>query len=171
MLFALEYRKKLTAGKLQAAHVPSTSRYRSTARRSKTVPDKSLTNARRVVGALLIAGLILAVFNSAALVQYSRGLSDKMFGPKFISVSESWHGLMERARMTNLADNIRTMVTTARQSNWSDITRQIGLGEKSTIGKRAEEKKPVDGVVTSIPGRYGDQPSKPIRRTSADQSG
>ena len=170
MSFALEFRKKLTVGKSQTTPASSTSRHPSTARRSKTTPDKSLTNARRVAGALLIAGLILAVFNSAALVRYSRGLSDKICGPKFISVSETWHGLMERAQTTNLADHIRTMVTTARQSNWGDIVRQIGLDEKSAVGERAEEKKPVDGVVTSIPGRYGDQPSKPFRRTSVDQS-
>ena len=131
MSFALEYRKKMQAEaektrsrhKTRAARRPKTDFVVDAARGSDDTPG----NRRCVLAALLLAGLILAVFNSGGLVRYAGGLGYNALVMKIIIASEDWHSLMERSRMTALMDGIRGAVTAARQSSWHDLAFGVDL--------------------------------------------
>lgn len=172
MSFALEFRKKHLVKRSGESQAERAVMRDDQARSSKqTPPAPKPMSGRRVAQALLVAAVILAVFNSGALVQYARGLSDKMFGPPIITASETWHAMMERGRLTGLTEQIRQIVSQARQSSWDDIAKGLGLMPERQLGEAAPAHRSLGGDVTSIPGRYGEPPAKPVRRTSGGQSG
>lgn len=146
MSFALEYRKKMQAeareaqaGKKKArkAKPARPPRAASKPRVKKSAPpamapaefvvataakaSDTPRNRLRVLGALSLAGLILSVFNSGALVQYAGGLGYNQAALRVMIASENWHALMQDSHMTSLAEGIREMVTSARQSEWQDL--------------------------------------------------
>ena len=172
MSFALEFRKqRLTNSSSRSKSREAAPKRRASHRKTKRENDTSTLTGRQVAAALLIAGIVLSVFNSGALVQYAGGLADRVHGPVIISVSERWHALMELGRMNRLSERVRAAVSTARHSSWQDVARQLGMAADDQIGEAKGAPQTDSGAVSSIPGRYGDQPAKPIRRTSADQSG
>lgn len=152
MSFALEYRKKMQAEAREAeagkktTRKPRPARSRR-ARTKKSAPPPAMApadfvvgaakkstdtrgNRLRVLAALSLAGGILSVFNSGALVQYAGGLGYNQAAMRVIIASENWHALMEQSRMTALVDGIREAVTTARHSEWQDLA--FGLELKPT---------------------------------------
>lgn len=130
--FALEYRKKMQAERTEtkprvrkaAAAVNASDFVMAPAGKSSDTPG----NSRRVLAALLFAGLILSVFNSSALVQYAGGLGYNQAAMRVIIASENWHALMEQTRMTALVEGVREAVTTARHSQWRDLAFGLDLG-------------------------------------------
>ena len=173
MSFALEHRKKYLIGRDAPPLAPArkSRRERTKSRDANAALVAGSMSERRVLLTLLLAGLILSVFNSGALVRYTRGLSESVMGTRIIDVSEKWHGLMETGRMTALSEGIRSSVSLARNSSWDDIAEQLGFGARRALRDTDRPNRSSNGIVTSIPGPYGDQPAKPVRSLSADQSG
>lgn len=129
MSFALEYRKKMQAEARKAAAVTAPSR-KKVARKIEPTdfavdPAKkssdTRSNSRRMLAALSVAGLILATFNSGALVQYAGGLGYNQAAMRVIIATENWHRMMEESRMTAVVEGIRHTVMAARHSEWRDF--------------------------------------------------
>lgn len=78
-------------------------------------------NGRRVLMALVIAGGLLAVLNSAGLVNYAYGLADSRLGRNLVVVSEHWHAMMEQGKATKIVDHIRGSVASIRETSWQDL--------------------------------------------------
>ena len=172
MSFALEFRKKNLIDRSKPAEAePKKRRARAKQRSRMNVSVDTPISARRVAQALLIAGVILAVFNSNALVQYTHSLSDNAFGPRIIVASEKWHALMEAGRMTEISERIRSAVTAARGSSWAEIAGNMGI-KAQPLSRSTERGAPSDqGIITSAPGPYDGERDKPARGSIADGSG
>lgn len=120
MSFALEFRKKLQQAEAE------TLRIKKANEGFVSMPADSfadtLNNRRRVMFALVIAGCVLAVFNSGGLVRYTQGLAGNPVGPELILASEKWHELMQEKQATLVVDHIRGSVALVRESSWRDLT-------------------------------------------------
>jgi hypothetical protein len=172
MSFALEFRKNhLSARAAPVAAPTKRRRARSKSADRKAVNATTSISGRQVARALMIAGLILAVFNSSALVQYTHRLSDNIFGPEIIIASEKWHALMETGRMTEVSQRIRTAVATARASSWHDIGENLGLDVRRISRSGEPDSRSNDGIITSAPQRPDERSEQPIRSSIADGSG
>ena len=129
-------------------------------------------NRRRVFAALLIAGLVLAVFNSAGLVQYARGFSGDAVSARLIDVSESWHRMMDSSQATRIVATIRDAVSAVRDASWRDVAAPFtGKAEPPAPRDLARPARPEGGTMTSIPSRYGGAPATPLKRGTNDKSG
>ncbi len=175
MSFALEFRKKHLIDR-PAASVGRQALEQAPGSRAKDAgrgiaAPAMVPNARRVALTLLIAAVVLAVFNSGSLVQYTRGLSDTMLGPNIIRASERWHAMMESGHMTDLTNRIRAVVSSARQSSWEDVARRFGLAAQRRVGDAAGEARAGENAVRQLPEGDHDRPVKPVRRTGVEQSG
>lgn len=137
MSFALEYRKKLQAQQ-RDAQVAKKANEGFVAEPDEAATDTT-SNRRRVFLALVLAGSILATFNSGGLVNYTQGLADKPMGPQLILASERWHELMQEKQITRVIDHIRGSVAFVRDTSWQDLA--IGL-KTSTAEKPMEPAKP-----------------------------
>jgi hypothetical protein len=124
MSFALEYRKKMQADaerKSQSKKAVAQEHDRDFVVRPATDNADTRANRRQVLAALSLAGIILSVFNSGGLVHYAGGLGYNAVSMRVITISESWHDLMEQTRLTLVMKEIRDVVMTARQSSWQDL--------------------------------------------------
>jgi hypothetical protein len=137
MSFALEYRKKLQAQQ-RDAQVTKKANEGFVAEPVETASDTT-SNRRRVFLVLVLAGGILATFNSGGLVNYTQGLADKPMGPQLILASERWHELMQEKKITRVVDHIRGFVAFVRDTSWQDLA--IGL-KTSTAEIPTEPTKP-----------------------------
>ncbi len=118
MSFAMDFRRESAAQRKAAeyTHALNTIDSSSSAKSEKRIHRLS------VLGALCIAAVVLGLFNSAALVQYSYKLSESDLGIRVLEASEEWHELMQQKRLTLVVERIRDAVGTARQSQWQDLT-------------------------------------------------
>lgn len=174
MSFALDFRKKRTKSERRP--------------RGQNMADEALEqgfaiprarkdasthiNRRRVFAALLIAAMVLAVFNSAALVQYARGFSGGAVGARLIDVSESWHRAMDSSQVTRIVATIRDAVSAVRHAGWHDMAAPFtGKAEPPAPRDLARPARPDGGTMTSIPSRYGGAPAAPLKRGTSDKSG
>ncbi|MEM8744983.1 MAG: hypothetical protein AAGF14_10140 [Pseudomonadota bacterium] len=122
MSFALQYRKKLQQQAREAA------RKRKENEGFVSPPAQETdtgSNRRRVLFALMIAGAILAAFNSGGLVQYSYDLAENPAGQKLVEVAEDWHDMMQETRATDVIDHIRGSVAVVRESTWEDLAASL----------------------------------------------
>jgi len=129
MSFALEFRKKnLLAPK--TSETPPPKAKRTPKRRSRKVAAKPVvaeppedTNANRatVLGALILAAAILAVFNSEGLRLAAGDLAEKEAARPVIAVSEAWDGAMETIGAKALMASVRTVVEEVREASWADV--------------------------------------------------
>ena len=141
MSFALEFRKKqqLLEHAVHSARQANKGFVSMPAERSSDTKG----NRRRVLLALVIAGGVLATFNSGGLVQYSYDLADSPFGENVIEASESWHDMMSETRVTEVMDQIRGSVAMARESSWQDLT----FGFASVSAESVPDSKPQPLIV------------------------
>jgi len=141
MSFALQYRKKLQAQKSEALAVKKANEgFVSMPAEAST--DTSY-NRRRVFLALVLAGGILAVFNSGGLVNYSQGFANNPLGPDLILASEKWHELMQKKQATRVVEHIRGSIALVREASWQDLT----LGLDLTTAEIMEEPQQKPDVV------------------------
>ena len=97
-------------------------------------------SSARAFGALTVAMLILAVFNSAALISYARDLVSSESGRQIYALSERWHGMMEDVHATEALGVLRQRVDTAREARWSDLARTLGI--ERFLARRQEARRP-----------------------------
>ena len=145
MSFALEYRKKhLIAPKKSEAPAPKTKA--KPKRRARKAPPKKVVAAVRpeetkanratVLGALLLAAAILAVFNSEGLRLAAGDLAEQEVGRPVLVVSEAWDETMERVGAKALMASVRKVVEEAREASWADVAVIAGAapqGDRRTI--------------------------------------
>ncbi len=174
MSFALEFRRKQQLLEHEVQHA------RQANKGFVSMPADCGTdtkgNRRRVLFALVIAGGVLAIFNSGGLVQYSYDFADSPGGEKMIEVSESWHDMMSESRMTEFIDHIRGSIAMARESSWQDLT--FGFAAVPAEPDSSTQPQPliVPANGESLPERKEHQvpeaakPAGPIMRASARPS-
>ncbi len=172
MSFALQYRKKLQDQQSEAQAVKKANEgFVSMPAEPST--DTS-NNRRRVLLALVLAGGILATFNSGGLVSYTQELADNPVGPRLIIASEKWHELMQEKQVTRVVDHIRGSLAKAREASWQDLT--FGL-ELTTAEKKIERESPrvVPAKLLDTPKREElnkpkiAKPAGPVMRASVDK--
>lgn len=153
--FALEYRKRLLAQK-------QTAREAERARRSEgfiadPAPDHKATaaNRARVFGALLIAAGVLAIFNSEALVHWTRGLSSTAAGRQAFSLAMEWDAWMKASSADRLVAAIRDRVTMVRSAAWEDVAGPFAFGKlragEGLVRSAASGGKPPPGITGALP--------------------
>ena len=120
--------------------------------KAATAKSEKRLHRLSVLGALLIAAGVLGMFNSAALVQYSYGLSESEVGIRVLEATESWHELMQRQNLTTVVEQIREAVSNARQSSWEDLT--MGLAAIVGADKDAEPRSAELADEASPPGAH-----------------
>lgn len=173
MSFALEYRKKLQEQE-RAAH---RARKENEGFVSLPADDAADTrgNRRRVMLALIIAGGILATFNSGSLVNYSYDLADSAAGQRLIELTEAWHDMMEETRAAEVVDHIRGSVESARESTWEDLTSAFALTRLDPGTDAATETPvlPANGAPLQAPVKRNRpetvKPDGPVMRASVDR--
>ncbi len=157
MSFALQYRKKLLQQQREAwAVIKANEGFVSMP--AQTSADTS-NNRRRVFLALIVAGGILAVFNSGGLVNYTQGLASNPVGPKLILASERWHELMQEKQVTRVVDRIRGSLALVREASWRDLT----FGLDVTRAQTPEQPRPIPkaGSPKLPKGPRRQQPAEP----------
>lgn len=76
---------------------------------------------KRALYAMLFGMFILALFHSASLVNYVRGLPIGPVEDTVIAVSEAWHEQMDKNGMTELFTLMDESVTTLHDATWDDF--------------------------------------------------
>jgi hypothetical protein len=138
MSFALDYRKKhLLAPK--KVEVPPPKAKATPERRARKAPSKRVVAERRedtkanratVLGALLLAAAILAVFNSEGLRLVAGDLAEREAGRPVLVVSEAWDDAMDRIGAKALMASVRQVVEEAREASWADVAIFAGGGAR-----------------------------------------
>ena len=184
MSFALEYRKKMQQEAAVAAAGEATRDASKKSRAGDFVlqPAKkdvnTRANRRRTLAALSLAGIILSVFNSGGMVQYTGNLSYNDLSIRIITASEDWHQLMEENRMTLVVDEIRNAVMIARHSSWQDLAMGLSLepthpylgGGSETPSGDEQALEPVDSPQT-LPEPEDETPDSAARVLRAAAEG
>lgn len=151
MSFALEYRKRLLSR--QQEQEARNSGDADPFIWSEGDAAETPRNRLRVLYALIVAGLILATFNSGSLVYYARGLAEGPLGPGLLEVSESWHTMMESGRVTRLVETVRAGVAGARETSWADLGDGLGIGRsEATAAPTGVAETDRDTITSSLPG-------------------
>ena len=173
MSFALEYRKKLLKQQHDAV------RYRKANEGFVSMPAEATTdtsnNRRRVFLALILAGGILATFNSGGLVNYTQGLANNPVGPELILASEKWHEMMQRKQVTRVVDHIRESVALVREARWQDLTFGLDLTTAENPEATRTQPKVVPANLPEEPEHPQPiepriaKPSGPVMRASVDK--
>ena len=174
MSFILDFRKKQQRQQREAMRV------RKINEDFVTLPaeDSADTprNRRRVLLALVIAGGVLAVFNSAGLVHYTQDLAGNPIGERLIVASERWHGMMQRKHVTVVVEEIRGSLAFVKQANWHDLTQGLGITPVEAQPARPDEFKvvPAKGDTPPQPRQENDRkyvkPTGPVMRASVEPS-
>lgn len=140
MSFALDYRKKLQDKERDELRLAKENAGFVT---MPLDPDTDTRgNRRRVTLALLIAGGLLAVLNSAGLVNYAYNLADTRAGQMLVVASERWHGMMERHRTTQVVGHIRGSVVAIRETSWQDLKVVLNFSPEQP-GDMDQDRPPV----------------------------
>jgi hypothetical protein len=160
MSFALEYRKKhLLAPKTVEAPQPTTAK--APKRRVRKAPAKKVIAAQRedtranratVLGALLLAAAILAVFNSEGLRLAAGDLAEREAGGPVLAVSEVWDDAMDMIGAKTVMASVRQVVTEARRASWQDVAAFID-GQSSPRQAIAADASQGGDITGSLPRR------------------
>jgi hypothetical protein len=124
MSFALEFRKKhFLEADIKAGRKGGTISRHLAGGVSRRVASRAETRASRAIAlrALLIAAIVLAIFNSEGLRLSAYDLAESGFGRALLPVSEAWDGAMEHVGAKTLVANVRTIVGEAQEMSWADI--------------------------------------------------
>jgi hypothetical protein len=159
MSFALEFRTKhFTARPTKAAARP---RKRSPSKRSVREGRAETQGARATtLGALVLAAVILAVFNSEGLRLYAGDLAENQFGRPLLTVSEAWDGAMQRAGANAVEEQVRGFVAALREARWTDLTSAFGVVSLSASaiernGESFPAEPPSGDHMGAVPVRHG----------------
>ncbi|MDA7947132.1 MAG: hypothetical protein MPJ78_06605 [Hyphomicrobiaceae bacterium] len=170
MSFALEYRKKLQRRQLELR------RARKENEGFVSLPVEEVTdttrNRSRVLLALVIAGGVLATFNSGGLVQYSYELAENPAGQKLIEATERWHEMMRETPAGDVMDHIRGSVATVRETSWDDLAASFFAASPPVYRETTPEGPvaPAGGSPLRAPSEQDalepDRPDGPVMRAS-----
>jgi len=80
-------------------------------------------NRGRMLVAILVATLMLGIFNSSALVNRVRGLPAGPVEDRIIAISEIWHGWVENKGLSGYIDVARAYVAALKDKRWRDLER------------------------------------------------
>jgi hypothetical protein len=150
MSFALEFRKKhFTAPTAKVAG----RRKRSPSKRRKAEDGRAETRGARatMLGALVVAAAILAIFNSEGLRLYAGDWAESQFGRPLLAVSEAWDGAMQRAGAKSVEEHVRSFVTGLREARWTDLASAFGA---APVGARTIELKGETSTADEPSDRY-----------------
>lgn len=75
-------------------------------------------NYRRMLRTLLVAALLLGIFNSGALFSWVRGLPAGTIEAGIIVSSETWHHWMEEAGVSDYIVRIREQIQSLKNADW-----------------------------------------------------
>lgn len=173
MSFALEFRKKLQQQEREAAQAAKANEGFVTAPAGGAGDTRR--NGRRVLAALVIAGGVLSVFNSGALVRYTQDLAGNPIGERLIELSERWHETMQRKQATRVVEEIRGSLTMAQEASWRDLTARLGIEPSRTRPENRDDFKVVPAKGDAPPeaepddGRETVTPAGPVMRASVER--
>ncbi len=85
---------------------------------SSEVASLTMNNVRRGLGAMLIATVMLGVFNSEGLTVYARDLPGNAFSDTLVTMADSWHDLMIDSGLTNVSDVVRETFLYFKEIEW-----------------------------------------------------
>ena len=75
-------------------------------------------NVRRGLGAMLIAVVFLALFNSAGFTVYARDLPGNEFSDQVVALADWWHDRMTDIGLTRVAEEIREVFLSLKETEW-----------------------------------------------------
>jgi hypothetical protein len=81
-------------------------------------PPDTLRNARRAGSAMLIAFVLMGVFNSSDLRSYARDLPAGWFADAFVRRADQWHALMQDLGPAQVRPFIRSLLDRVRDWQW-----------------------------------------------------
>ena len=87
------------------------------------------------MGALLVAAVILAIFNSDGLRIAAGDLAERGHGRSLLALSEAWDAAMERAGAKTAMASIHRLVAEAREARWADVAGLVGAPVFALKGK------------------------------------
>lgn len=91
----------------------------------------------RVLRAMLLAALILAIINSNALVQYARSLPidviDETIEDQIVATTEAWHDQLTNLHITEFISLIQNRLSRAQQTNWLDVQNTLIHWRKQSL--------------------------------------
>lgn len=75
-------------------------------------------NVRRGLGAMLIAVVILALFNSAGFTVYARDLPGNEFSDQVVAFADWWHDRMTDIGLTRVTEEVREVFLSLKETEW-----------------------------------------------------
>jgi len=175
MSFALEYRKKLQDRERRQRALKKANEGFVTMPLDEDADTRG--NRRRVMLALVVAGLLLATLNSAGLVSYTRDMYETQLGRTLIVASEKWHAMMERGKATLLVDSVRGTVSAMRETSWRDlrvvfdlapVTQPAPAPDEAPVLPASSPELPVEPEMQETVRPQPHKPAGPVMRASAD---
>lgn len=173
MSFALEYRRKMQSeANRRASHKKKSSNGADFVVAAPRTNADTRANRRRVLAAVSLAGIILSIFNSGAMVNYAGGLGYSAVSMRVITLTESWHDLMQERQLTRVVEEIRGAMSVARRSRWQDIASGLAITPTHPLLTGSEpgpvRNRPIDKPVPAEtePVREPVQPDRPVMRAA-----
>ena len=78
----------------------------------------TVSNIRRSLGAMLIAIVFLALFNSAGFTTYARDLPGNAFSDWLVTVADQWNDLLTAAGLTMVIEEVREVFLSLKETEW-----------------------------------------------------
>lgn len=75
-------------------------------------------NVRRTAVAMLVAALVLAVFNSDGLSVWARNLPGHPVSDRIVYAADQWHELMQTLGPARISQTVRDFVQDLRYQGW-----------------------------------------------------
>ncbi len=82
-------------------------------------------NYRLMLRAMILTALMLAVFNSNALVSWVRDLPAGDIEDVVIAYAETWHGWMEERGLSDLMTAMREQIQSLKETTWDDLAQKF----------------------------------------------
>lgn len=78
----------------------------------------TMSNIRRGLGAMLIATMLLGLFNSEGLTIYARDLPGNAFSDAVVALADDWHDLMLDLGLTRVTEVVREAFLSFKETEW-----------------------------------------------------
>jgi len=88
------------------------------ASRDEHAPEDTRRNYIRLQKALLVAALMLGIFDSGGLLSWVRGLPAGPIEDRIIVSVETWHGWMEDRGLSDYLARVRKYVQSLKEKGW-----------------------------------------------------
>ncbi len=89
--------------------------------RDRPTPEDTRRNRARMLQAMLVATLMLGIFNSNALVSWVRGLPAGPVEDRIIFLAETWNDWMDAGGLSDYMADLRTYVRSLKEKRWQDF--------------------------------------------------